>query len=212
MNKLVMLLLAVAGLTAFAPNAIEARQGYYVGVLGGANFLQTSKHDGVEFEFDTGYDVGGFLGYEFCGGFAVEAEFTYRHNELRKVKFDCESVKAHGHFNSMSYMANVIYNWDLSRCWCIPVTPYLGAGIGYAQQKLSYPSEDESDCGCESTCEDTCKDKNDNKKNGFAWQIIAGIGYKISPCFDIALDYRFNEGQQRRFYNHSLGVLAAYHF
>lgn len=213
MKKIVMILSAVAGLAAFTPKAVEAaNQGFYVGALGGVNFLQTSKgghhhrHDGDgdgergrggrrEIEFDVGYDVGGFIGYEFCSGLAVEAEFTYRHNDISKIKFCGEHFKSRGHFESMSYMANVIYEINLSRCWCMPITPYIGGGVGYAQQRLKL-----GHCFGE------------GKKNGFAWQVIAGIGYDFSRCFDIALDYRFNKGRAERIYNHSLSLAFAYHF
>jgi len=207
MKKIVTLLAVVVGLTSFMPKA-EAHAGFYIGPLGGANWLQTNKkshhHDGsseedfgsnLEVDFNTGYYVGGFLGYEFCSGLSVEAEFTYRHNTIRKIKAFDESFKAHGKFWSMSYMANVLYDIHLNRWLCLPITPYIGAGIGYEQQRLKLG-----------------RFHGEGKKNGFAWQVLAGIGYDITPCFDVALDYRFNEGRARRIYNHSLGVRADYVF
>lgn len=223
MKKILMLLLTVVGI-ASTPSLVEANLfnggSAYIGPIVGANWLQTnnSKHHhsdsdfGRRLDFETGYAVGGFVGYQFCGGFDVEAEFIYRHNELksRRECDDFSSFRLKGSFQSMSYMLNGIYDINLSNCGCcLPIFPYVGVGIGYAQQELKLCS---------------CKFKN----NGFAWQVLAGIGYKINCNFDVALDYHFNECTSRRgghhhsdssdnfrgprVYNHSLSLAAAYHF
>lgn len=201
MKKFLTILSTVFCMGALAPTAAEAGDGFYAGAIGGANWLQANKHRGFQLEFDTGYNVGGFVGYEFCWGLAVEAEFTYRHNTLRKVKFESTSFKPHGHLNSMSYMANFIYEFNLSHCWCVPLFPYLGAGLGYEHQQLKLGH-----------CSSSSSSNSGNSKNGFGWQILAGIGYVVNCHFDVALDYHFNKGRANRLYNHSLSLAAAYHF
>lgn len=222
MKKVLMLVLAVLGLAAMKPASVEALFGFgnsgcggccecgsvYVGPIVGANWLQTSKKknhhhsdsdeeffDRRDVEFDTGYNVGGFIGYHFCSGLDLEAEFIYRFNELKRKRecFEDSSFRTKGDFRSMSYMVNAIYEINLRNCGCSSVVPYIGVGIGYAQQELKIFS---------------CKFKED----GFAWQVLAGLGYKINNCFDVALDYHFNQGRTHRIYNHSLSLAAAYHF
>lgn len=206
MKKILTLLSAVAGLMAITPSTVEANGCFYVGPIGGANWLQTDKKDrhgndecGDRIEFETGYNVGGFVGYHFCFGLNVEAEIIYRHNDLKRRHHGSSYSDSYGssnskvNFQSVSYMANVIYDISLPSCWCMPIFPYVGAGIGYAQQELRVWDFKK-------------------KENGFAWQVLAGIGYQINPNFDIALDYHFNEGRTRRIYNHSLSLAAAYKF
>lgn len=201
MKKTLALLSAAIGLATIAPAAAEANGGaFYVGPIGGANWLQTESkhHNGGEVKFDTGYNVGGFVGYHFCFGLNLEAEFIYRFNKLKSVRVfnEEETIRPKGNFHSMSYMVNAIYDVSLPSCWCIPIFPYVGVGIGYAQQELEVGHHHEFKF----------------KKNGFAWQVLAGIGYSVTQNIDVAIDYHFNMGRATRLYNHSLSLAAAYKF
>lgn len=218
MKKVLALVAAAAALVSFNPVQAEPTEGFYVGGLAGGNFLQTSKKHGRHAEFKTGYDVGGLIGYELCDGIRLEGEFTYRHNCLKSLKFSHRRFSGDrrsnhkGNFRSMSYMANIIYDIPLS---CQPCGwdffPYVGAGIGYSSQRFSshHCHDDEFDGDFDFRFR---RRHNNHKKNGFAWQVIAGLGYEIDACTDIALEYRFNKGRLENFYNHSLNVALRYHF
>lgn len=213
MKKIYTLLLSACALAVFSTGQADPWEGFYVEGFGGANFIQTSKHDDVKLNFRTGYVVGGAIGYRMCEGLRIEGEISYRYNQLKSFvvkneEFDDVKFCTHGHLREVAYMANLIYDidtccWD--PCWtaCGQIFPYIGGGIGYGQQKLSGREEDEDeflifDAG--------------NRKNGFAWQIIAGIGYDFSPCADISIEYRFHKGALNHVYNHMVGIAAKYHF
>ncbi len=202
MKKTLFALVAVfAALTAFQPESVHAQQqeGFYVGGFGGANFLQTKKKQEFEYKFRTGYAIGGFAGYKWCQGFRAEGEVSYRHNRLKSIELLETDICMHGNFSSWSFMANGLYDLNLG-CWdsCYgAIIPYIGGGIGYSHQKLKINSHGLHASGTE---------------NGFAWQIIAGLGYEISPCTDIDVEYRFLKGHAKHFYNHVVALTAKYHF
>ncbi len=202
MKKLAALLTALIPLVSTATVQADPWEGFYAGAIGGANFLQTRKKAEIDLNFKTGYMVGGFVGYRWCEGFRVEGEVSYRRNTLKSVDVsysdfegdsefsDTVSIeRVHGHHSLVTYMANLLYEIDT----CSSFTPYVGAGIGY---------------GHEITKTGLCEDKD----NGFAWQAIAGVEYTILPCTDLAIEYRFLKGPESRLYNHTVGLVAKYHF
>jgi OOP family OmpA-OmpF porin len=200
MKKIFTVLAAAAALTSFNSAEAMSREGFYIGGLGGGNFLHTRCKP----HYNTGYAAGGFLGYEWCDGLRVEAEGTYRHN-TRKLHHagDADNERSKNHLHSWSFMGNVLYDFNISgwdsclpcwsSCWTSCITPYVGAGIGWSHQRFQHASHH-------------------NKYTGFAWQVIGGLAYEINECMDIALDYRFNKGHAERIYNNSLSALVRYKF
>jgi opacity protein-like surface antigen len=216
MKKIAALLTALVPL--FSSAVVEAHpwEGFYVGATGGANFLQNSKkHHGHKNRYDTGYLVGGFVGYRWCEGFRVEGEVSYRSAHLKSIHVRSESGSdvvavssssedRHGHGNrnnsTWAYMANLYYDIDT----CSAFTPYVGGGIGYANVRRSHHHHEVF--GSESSSHHS------NRRSGFAWQVIAGVGYEVLPCVDLALEYRFFKNNENRVYNQSVGLVAKYHF
>lgn len=177
----------------------EDTSNFYAEVFGGANFLQTEKNGGIKSDFQTGYIVSGSLGYNWRYGLRLEAEYAFRRNQYRKVHFFGRSFHLHGHFQSSSYMANLL--WDLPLCnWGIDlwnITPFIGGGIGYDCQQLHAKNEG-------LIFNTTAK--------GFAWQVLAGLGYPITCNMDISVEYKFHQGRFCHLYNHSVGVGLTYKF
>lgn len=237
MKKLLGMLVIASSLVGISSLQADPWEGFYVEAFGGANWIQTNKNankhrgssdesfDGStsgrkqkkhKLEFDTGYIVGGAIGYRLCNGLRFEGEVSYRRNQLKKFKdnkdqhYACQDHKSRGHFQSISYMANLLYDFDLSAwdccCWnpCYEIVPYLGVGIGYDNQKFKRSQDEHFDVSGR-------RHKNDDK-NGFAWQVIVGLGYEIDCNADVALEYRFHQGREERLYNHSLDLAAKYHF
>jgi opacity protein-like surface antigen len=172
----------------------------YAKVFGGANFLQTKKRDWIKTDYNTGYIVSGSIGYYWRYGFHLEAEYAYRRNCLRRGHFFDRSFKLSGHFQSSSYMANLIWDLPISRlscCRCWKIYPIVGGGVGYDFQQI----------------------RSENRKivvrrnsKRFAWQIIAGLGYPIFCNTDLSLEYRFHKGGFKHIYSHSVGVGLTYSF
>lgn len=193
MKKIIALILTLCFFV--SPGFAEFCDPFYAEILGGANFLQTSKRDGIKTHYNTGYIVSGSIGYRWLYGFRLEGEYAFRKNTLRKGNFFGRSFTLHGHFQSSSYMGNLI--WDLPSCYFCNIQPFLGGGAGYDFQQF--------------------KGKNggiiihENKKQ-FSWQVIAGLGYPIFCNTDLSLEYKFHKGGFKHIYSHSVGVGLTYTF
>ena len=83
--------------------------------LGGANFLQSTAIDGNKSYYQTGYIIAGSLGYCWRDGLRLEAEYAFRRNAIRKIDFFGEGSSNHGHFQTSSYMANLLWDVPLAR-------------------------------------------------------------------------------------------------
>jgi len=172
---------------------------FYVEVLGGANFLQTDTNSGIRYDYQTGYIVSGSLGYRWCYGLRFEAEYAFRRNSLRKIHFLGRTFTIDGHFESSSYMANLLWDFPLSNWGCnfLKIQPYIGGGAGYDFQQVRAHNEGFS--------------FRENKKH-FAWQVIAGLGYPLLCNTDISLEYKFHKGGFNYIYSHSVGLGLTYRF
>lgn len=166
----------------------------YSEIFGAAEFLQTSRHDGVKPRFHPGILASASLGYSYCSGFRLEAEYAYRRASVRRVYIDGGYFSAHGHLLSQSIMANGFYEFDCS-FWNI--RPFVGAGIGYDFQRVH------GDRGQFSFSE---------HKNGFAWQVMGGLAYRFCTNVDLTLEYRFHKGPIRNICNHAIGFGAIFKF
>lgn len=213
MKKVLTLVTAAAALASVQPVQADPIEGFYIGGFGGANWLQTDRRHGRKFDFNTGYAAGGTLGYEWCGGFRTEFEAAYRFNSVRRVKFRGETGESshrsrRGRLRDMSYLANLVY--EIPMCWnpCSwygwELQPYVGAGLGYSYQRIS--------SGRRSSSEGADTFRHSRKRKGVAWQIIVGIGYDFCECIELALEYKFHQGREARFYDHTLDAAVRYHF
>lgn len=95
-----------------------ASPGFYVGGEGGLNWLLNNNG----YTMDTGYAVGGKIGYDFVGP-GVELERLYRNNRgsgiVRSPNGSFNYVT--GQVNQISAMANVLY--DFALCATIAARP-----------------------------------------------------------------------------------------
>ena len=171
-----------AALLVAAPFAAQAQSlqpgGVYVGLEGGANWLfnttfnssVTTPFNAGSFStnasFNTGYVLGGMVGYDFVGP-RVELEGVYRRNTA--------TVGA-GPFNAFgaakddtAIMANVLYDFNAGGV----IVPYIGAGAGVAFLNGSLNGGGSA------------------ASTQFAYQAILGVGYNIDPMFRINLEGRY---------------------
>jgi opacity protein-like surface antigen len=174
----------------FVPNA--QAQWYASGNVG-ATFLNDSDFTDTftggavagEIGADTGYGISGALGYSW-GNFGLEGEVSYRKNDLDDVSVNTLSIAGllftglgtfslDGETTALGFMANGWYNFATPGPW----VPFIGAGIGVANISLDLDniggvavSYDESD-------------------TVFAYQVGAGVGYKVTPKTMVNLSYRY---------------------
>lgn len=209
MNMKKLILLAVMFMAVLVPHCVKALDmpfnldGFYVSGNASCNFLTNSKKHHAKLTFEPGYLLAPAIGYRFCNGIRLEAEFAYRRNENKKAKYLGFSHRIGGHLETFSGLANVYY--DLPVCWY--VKPYVGVGIGYAysdiRAKVRFIDEN-SEVNSASL---------KGRRDGFAWQAIAGVTYPLCDNIDVAVEYRFFQNVSlKRAYNNDIGATLRYFF
>lgn len=171
---------------------------FYAKILSGPNFLQNTSIDGNKATYQTGYVIGGSLGYVWNYGLCLEAEYAYRRNSIKQIDFYVEGFSQKGHYQASSYMTNLLWDLPLSfrRGAFFNVKPYVGGGVGYDFQQMHAlnPRIDFN-----------------QKWNHLSWQLMAGLSYEISFNTKLSLEYRFHQGGCH-FYNHLIGIGILYEF
>jgi len=132
------------------PVASDTTGMYIAGEAGGSFPTNDLDDDGV-------YSLA--LGWQFMPMVRAELEGGYRNNDL-----DVGT----GHANTWTWMLNGYYDFKNDSM----ITPYLGAGLGYAHSQLHAPGVDEGD-------------------GAFVWQAIAGASFNLTPNWAITADYRY---------------------
>jgi outer membrane protein OmpA-like peptidoglycan-associated protein len=185
MRKLAVLLTAAAVIVISA-GVVDAQQtpGWYIGGQGGWTNLNsenptfTTGGGGVfpfSANYDAGWNAGGTVGYEWPMGVRLEGEATYRQNNFSNITGPMGlGVAPVGNVHSLALMANAIYDFMPNNRW----TPYLGAGVGAANDTVSNV---------------TLLGITSNSANSweFAYQGIAGVKFAATPQISLALDFRY---------------------
>lgn len=181
-------------LMTFATVANAEDSCYYAKVFGGVNFLQNTEVTGNRARYDTGYIIAGSLGYCLPCNLCLEGEYAYRRNGINRIHFTGEGHSKHGHFQTSSFMANLLWDVPLSTYW--DFRPFIGAGIGYDSQKM-----------------DSSNSRIIFHQNWrhLSWQAMAGVAYPILCNADLTLEYKYHQGGCH-FHNHSIGVGLVYRF
>lgn len=176
--------LALLAAPGFAANNVK---GFYVG--GGAGLTVPMDNDlesGVstrdhKLSFDPGWLVDGSVGYAYGNGLRTELELGYRQADADSISNPngATGLNAADRYGVMNVMANVLYDLDINA----PVTPYIGAGIGYAHvwaNDLTIANNAAALVG-----------STDDSAGAFAYQAIAGLSYDFAPHWAATLDYRY---------------------
>lgn len=156
------------------PSCCRLNTGFTISALGGANWVHNRVHLG-HIKYKTGYLVGGSVGFLTQMGFGLDAEVIYRRNSLKRFHFNDDSFDINGHLRKWTYMANAKYYF----CPTCNLTPYVGGGIGYANQKLHI-----------NNLNNLSINSNQHRK-GFAWQALAGVTWSFWECSSLDLNYHY---------------------
>lgn len=95
---------------------------YYFHTFGGVNWANSPKLSKIKYKTSKGCVVGAAVGRHF-EGFAIEAEYSHRHNETCDVNADLGQ-----HAGIISAVAELPMAYHIS--------PYAGIGVGYRFIKL----------------------------------------------------------------------------
>ncbi len=195
-TKLTLLATTAAAALALAAPA-EAAGNWYVGVIGGANWVSdhafsvatapTVSADSLSWANDaeTGFIIGGAVGLhlnQFMDGLRAEVEVAYRQNVVDGVfSSSVGTIPGVGTLeidqSSFSVLANLWYDFNLGG-----VSPYFGGGIGWAESQIDGRSIELTPVPF------------DFKDNGFAWQLGAGVNFDVSPNVKLGVGYRYFVG------------------
>ena len=166
-------LAVMLGTAAYAEGPAKHKGLYVSGALG-ANWANDSDVSGGasgEVDFDVNWVGAVAVGYGFGNGVRLEGELSHRRSDAD----DFSGVSLSGKAKATGFMANVLYDFDVSPRF----VPYLGLGAGFAivdaDRLTPIPAGDSTDD------EDTV----------FAWQAIAGVAVPIKDQLDLTLDYRY---------------------
>ncbi|MBF0250368.1 MAG: porin family protein, partial [Alphaproteobacteria bacterium] len=173
-KKTIATLSFAAAMTASAIAYAGDATGPYVGAgLGWLDVEGTTVNDTTSrsVKFDDDKMGALFLGYDYGNAWRTELELSRRGGaDLSTVS----GTAATGDVSATSLMANVAYDFDLG----LPVTPYLGAGLGLSRVDMSNARP----FGASSI---------DDTDNALGLQGIAGLSYAINDNLDAFADYRY---------------------
>lgn len=172
-----------------APMAAEGgAQGPYASLQLGALDLRDPSYSGggmrLRGKHSTGYVIGGAIGYALPNDLRIEGELAFRRASLKRLtmvddggdgSLNGAAADASGKTKASSVMINGFYDLHLDH----GITPYLGGGVGLARVDVSARQDAE---GVPSV---------DDADTGFAWQIAAGIGFRVVDNTSLFADYRY---------------------
>ncbi len=135
---------------------------------GEKNELQFSGQNtgqSVDLDYDTGYVLGAAIGYNFTPNIGLEVEYAFRQADLKG--------QVSGDTRSNALMFNAIYKLNGMGADGA-FQPYFGAGIGGANIDVQADSDGSYDNG-----------------GLFAWQLIGGVGYRVTPDWTLMGEARW---------------------
>jgi OOP family OmpA-OmpF porin len=190
--KAILLGSVLAAASVATADAAANNRGWYVGVEGGANWMQdVDDHFAfagggtittLNVDFDTGWAAIATVGYAFWeSNWRVELEAGYRQTDINKGVFEHnppgpahtgDTAFTGDHIGEASIMANALYDIHLTD----RLTFSIGAGAGAANVRVEMKNApfpvDDSDWA-------------------FAWQGLAGLSYALTDRLDLTLNYRY---------------------
>ena len=152
-------------------------------------------------EFDNGYNISAYLGHRFEGGFRIEGEFNYSrsgidtHRGVTVGGTNIDAVDASvltrgaalgatvgtvvdsgiGSQRSYGAFANAYYDFNAGGAF----QPYVGGGIGLQRVRFDYRPSD--------------VDVGQGSDTNFAWQLMAGATWRVSPGFELFGQYNYRD-------------------
>jgi OmpA-OmpF porin, OOP family len=182
---------AVAAVMLAAPFAATAEEGWYGRVDAGYGFdgsldiggtqigspltppTAPPARFGDDLEFDGDWMASVGLGYGFQNGFRLEGEVAQRYNDIARSATVDDGADA----RAWTAMLNGLYDFNRSG----RVNPYIGVGAGIARV----------DAGAARNAGLTGGAQFDDSDTGFAWQGLAGVGFKLTERLTADIGYRY---------------------
>ena len=174
----------------------------------GGNFSETGLNPPLTSQQNTasGFETGGIyrlgIGYQFTPWLRADITGEYR-TPASWSSFDIASsggtfasggtlIPEHVTLEKSEIVVLGNVYADLGTWWC--VTPFVGAGAGFAGVKLSNFQEIAIATLSQPLGQNVINGNNfapDNTQWNFAWALHAGLSYKVTPGFSVELAYRY---------------------
>lgn len=176
MQKKILTLATALLLSTTVAGTAAARDGWYAAFRGGItnsnlNDIDDSISKTAGVDFDNVWMMSGAVGYRYSY-FRAELEYTYRedHDEtsplgLSGTEFGAQNLMLNGYFD---FLPNYV------------ISPYISAGIGWAQVSMDTFSYNYGNTIVES-----------NESDNFAWSLGAGMTVRVNKCLNIDAGYRY---------------------
>jgi opacity protein-like surface antigen len=148
----------------------------------------------------SGFETGGIfrlgVGYQFNSWLRADVTGEYR-TPASWSSFDITNsggtlIPEHVTLEKSELVALANVYADLGTWWCI--TPFVGAGVGFAYNNLSNFQETAIASLNPQTGGNLINANNfapDNGQWNLAWALHAGVSYKVTPGFSVELAYRY---------------------
>jgi outer membrane autotransporter protein len=176
--------LLCVGLVPTSALAQAEPKGFYATIYGQSSRITSSDltesgaggaGTGLRAEFGNGWGFGGDFGYRYGNGWAAEVEWNYRRHALKSLKGGSATIASDGDYASNTLLINGLRRFPSGGAW----TPYLGAGIGWVQE-IDIDLTPSAGGG-----------ERSYSTNKFAYQLIAGTEYAITPQWRLTADARW---------------------
>lgn len=161
---------------------------------GGSFFGETDNHSvfagvGVGYRFNNWFRVDGTFEYRGASSIGVNDYLTYQNN-FGTVQ---QTNTYKGNLTSMVALFNGYIDLGTWNC----LTPYIGAGIGYASNTISGLT-DQGIVFAGGPSSATLGTAGSSTKGGVAWALMAGLGYEVNKNLTLEVGYRYlNLGEAR---------------
>jgi len=139
----------------------------------------------------SGWLVGGGMGFTFLPNFRGDVVYTYR-GGYQLDESDQAAIPTRFKTDVMSHslMANVYGDFPMGG-----FVPFIGLGVGWSQITLSnFSATTTAIVNPLSGAAGATAFAPGGTSDNFAWQVMAGVGYQVSPGVMVDLFYRYFDG------------------
>ena len=141
----------------------------------------------IDFDFKPGISEMILLGYTLPDNCRVEIQLGYSYNRIGDIKIDGNPTAVGGNLQTLTAAFNSIYMIPLCGSWSLSA----GLGVGYEYEHINLSREDSGRV--------KIKDKR------YYYQILGGLHYQVSPCWEWSIDYRYLDPDDD-IYGHIVGL------
>ena len=131
--------------------------------------------NGLKAEFDTGFGLGGDIGFRYGNGWAAEFEWNWRRHDLQSLRGGGSAAVTEGDFASNILFVNGLRRFgSIGGGW----VPYAGVGLGWVQ-------EIDFDLNSGTT------ERAWSEQGDFGAQLMAGAEFPLTAAWRLTADLRF---------------------